>query len=465
MRLLPVGQMGGLAGIAQAEIVAARGGYPNLYSSVRGNEFDVKDFGPVGTSDDTATFQAAVNFASALGGGIVNYGGGTFLLDGLVMINCVTLQGAGTTRSYLKAKSGGAAAAVLLLDIGPVQGMWVQDCTVVPNGNAGQMGIYFQSVASTGSPFHGGWWYGGLRRVTVNGFAWHNIWLRGGGVSSLLPHQFLELDLVQSYCSATGSALLMTGQVGQVNFIGGEYDGPGLASGTTNKVNIRLYREVQNDGITVVSDEHPYAINLLGVTTQSNKQGILIDRANPVSILGCYFETIGQAITAQTSASMVIAEGCQFDNAGFVGDGSGYIVSTQGITVVAFDHNEISGNVETHFANGSGSAIFLNGNLLAATEVSTGLTIQIAVASNAIAMGLAKTALVNASANAIKNITSSLGVGEMLFVRATGGTILFDTSGNIWLGNHTGLIAGDSTACFIRFDLGGFIWNLVSVSA
>ncbi|HEY4188329.1 MAG TPA: glycosyl hydrolase family 28-related protein [Polyangia bacterium] len=78
---------------------AATGTLRSIQSKFTELQISVKDFGAVGNglADDTASCQAAINYASALGGGIVYFPPGTYLTSGalMVMTASVDLVGAG----------------------------------------------------------------------------------------------------------------------------------------------------------------------------------------------------------------------------------------------------------------------------------------------------------------------------------------------------------------------------------
>lgn len=70
--------------------------------------YDVTEFGDVGTSNDSDTFNAAIVAVNAAGGGVINIPEGTYLLadnDYLAPKNNVILRGAGMDRTILKGTS------------------------------------------------------------------------------------------------------------------------------------------------------------------------------------------------------------------------------------------------------------------------------------------------------------------------------------------------------------------------
>jgi hypothetical protein len=67
-----------------------------------GETFSVTDFGTIGTADDSAIFQAAINAQAAAGGGTVLAPAGTFAVSGLTLPGAVILRGMGKSATTLQ---------------------------------------------------------------------------------------------------------------------------------------------------------------------------------------------------------------------------------------------------------------------------------------------------------------------------------------------------------------------------
>lgn len=87
----------------------------SFYSSVG---VDVADYGATGdgVTDDTTSIQNAIDYVSAQGGGIVNFGEGTFLVTGLDMPSKVRLVGKGRYVTIIKLKNSSNADVIKTTD-------------------------------------------------------------------------------------------------------------------------------------------------------------------------------------------------------------------------------------------------------------------------------------------------------------------------------------------------------------
>ena len=432
--------------------------------------FNVKDYGALGNgvANDTAAINSAKSAALAVGGGVVYFPHGTYIASGILIGPRITYRGA-DRNTIIKPPTGDGNTFVFGMPTGPVVHAYIENLRIIANGNAGQRGIWMKGLTANGT-LPAGWWWGGMKQVTVENFASDNIWLQGTGTTGAIGiHQFLTFEDVVSYpSSATGAALRISGLVGQVTVIGGEFDGPGQAVGTTNTTNVWITREV-NDSLANVSVSAPYAINFEGSTIQSNKDGVYVDLARSVNFNGCYFENVDRSITA--NGAIVEAHGCTFANAAKAAnlDGTGYAVGSTNSSKVSVRGGSITGNVDKHFVGDA-----TNGGLVvqdvhgASPSVTTGMTPSISInGSNAITVvGSTKTCNVVSSATSLKTITSSHAPGEVFHIRATGGPVILDTGGNI---NLAGLgtpftIQAGWTISLLRIDLGG-TWIATGASA
>ena len=423
--------------------------------------FDVRAYGATGdgTTDDTAAIQAAINAAHTAGGGIVRISAGTYIVDGLTLKSGVRVSGVDWLDTILKAKAGGSATALFSLDTGPVQAASITDLSLVGNGVAGQRGIWFKAIVDGTNT--GGFWHSYLRELHISGFAGDGVWLQGGPVSGTLPHQFLSLDKLWITAADTKYAMLISGQVGQVTATGGLYDGSGIATHTTSV--LHLVREL-DDSQAIISDEMPYNITFVGVSIQTSQLGVDIDRAHGIRFQSCYWETTGKGMYIAASADLVTLAGCGFYNAANLA-GNGYIVGVDGNSRCKIDGCFITGTTDAFVKNlGSGSIEVSRNSQAGVSPVTSNLTTQISEVAGVLTLGSTTTFLVNTSGTNIVTITSEKGPGEMVFLRAWGGTIKFATGGNIDLGSQTSpyTVANNGVAVLVRMDL-GVTWQLISV--
>lgn len=416
---------------------------------------------------DTAAVQAAIDAAAAAGGGLVSLRRGTYVVSALTLKDGVTLEGAGKFVTTLRAASGAVSGTGLLsLAAGPVRAN-IRHLGVEGLGatNLGQHGIYFRSAASAGAPFHGGWWNSEINDIVVRDFHGHNIWLRGGGTSFLLPHQFLTLKNImclKNAASAGTSGVRMTGQVAQVEVIGGEYNGPAQSNDGTNIV---LGREVDDSG-AVVSDVAPAIIAFRGASMQDNKRGITVSRAFPVLLDGCWLENLSEGVTASDSAVRVTVRGSFLTNVGS-NAGAGFSIKAASSSTVVADGNVFSGASDVNLLASFGSIISRdNVNANGTKPTTSGLTVQVGVeAAGLVTLGDYRTAIVNSSATQIINVASTASVGEKVSIKAFGGTLVLNSTGSI---NASGLampftVPANAIVTLVRHDLGSD-WNIEGIT-
>jgi hypothetical protein len=300
-------------------------------------------------TDVTSALQAEIDALSAIGGGILELGAGTYRVAGLELKYRTSIRGVGMRSTILEAVAGSTATGVILMNTGYAQGTFIENLGLqgVP-GNTVQRGV--DMIATPIAPDNnGGWWMGGMRDVWIQGFKGDGIRLEGGPAiasSYLLPHQFLIFEQVFVFAGGPDAhALFQSGQVGQITFIGGEYDGSGRTTSTKAAV------WLNTDG---------YAITFIGTTFQSAPVGLKIQGARPVSLEGCYFEDVGSGITVE-SAEAVSVVGGQMSNV-HNGSGTGVAISSQtGSHVVAIGVF-IQGAVDRKFLNDATSTLHVWGD-------------------------------------------------------------------------------------------------------
>jgi hypothetical protein len=441
-------------------------------SATYGRGVSVKTFGAVGdgTADDTAEIQAAIDAMAASGGGLVWIPRGTYIVDGIVLKALVTIKGEGSRVTILKAKSGGTAEGVILLDTGSVHRAGVLDLFVEGNGNSGQHGIYFKAVPTTpGTP--AGLWYSRLEGLRVTGFSGDAIWLRGGAPGDQTPHQFLTMKDIQAFSNPNGrAALRMSGQVGQVQVYGhSEFSGSAAINQSYDGVNIRIERE-RNDDLSVKSDSAPYNVLFQNVTIQNNRRGVDIDRAKAITLDGCYFENIDRSVLAATTAHGIAVRGCSFNNAAqaYALDGTGWGIRSSGGSRVFAEDNVFQGNADYHYRGDSsaGSLVVVGGSVSTTNPVTLDMSRTVAIASNAISTDNLSTVSVTTSASSLQTINSQLTVGERIALRAEGGPITLATGGNINVGGNPSpiTIPQNAVVTLVKFGLAPDVWVIEAIS-
>lgn len=454
--------------LAWAEQVATK---LNAYVDV------VADFGAVGdgVTDDTAAIQLAIDTVEALGGGIVFFPAGTYLVTKLTLANKVSLIGAQAEVTFILSATS-AEPALVVLPVGPVTFPRIENLTFVGNAaNAGQHCFYM--YAQTDGT-HGGLWYGTFRNLIIGSvadpFLGHSIWLRGGTTAGPEPDQFnvFENLLVTRGASAASRALLMTGQCGQNRFSSCEFAGQAEGTGT----NVELSRQFTNGGTVGGStvggaadgDGFSYTTTFDLCTFQTSEYGCQQDRAQMTRWDNCYFENLDRSIFI-IAASYGNRISGYFQNAGANGGGTGYCVGVDSTSEAQLEQMIVGGTFDkiVSAANDWGvriGAVTSNADTVGKTS---GITVQVSESSGELTTHWHDNILLQPSATTIDTITSYLTPGTDLIMRVhfdTPNYVIFGPGGNISLPNGLAVQArpGD-VLVFHRADLGAD-WMLKSHS-
>ncbi len=460
-----------LDNVAPADtLFAASNKINNNFTELYGARYNVKDYGAVedGATDDTTAIQNAINAAFSNGGGVVVLNDKDYSISSLTLKRGVVLQGQGSWATNLYARAG-ASTSIISMASAQVRTVGIKGVFIYGHlSNTSQHGLYFQSVADTSTPFDGGLWYSIFEDIMIRDISGTAIWLRGGTSDTMIPNQFLSFRQVRAYHqnTSTSRALQCTGQVGQVNFDMCEFDG---VTGSKAGTNVYIGRE-QNGVGGYVGTNTPYTLNFWGCTSQHANKGFLVDSAKGINISECYFEDLYESIEVQNSAMGVVIDKCRFANAGDNPTNTGYLIKATSSSEVKIRDITDLGATDNHIIN-SGASVSADGVALGGTSlnpVTSGITLQ-QNASATLSIYKDNNWLINASATQITNIQGELFPGNLLYLRAYGGTITFAEGGNINLGGQTSpLVVSDlSIATFLRTDLSNAStkWVLQSVSA
>lgn len=434
---------------------------------------NVRKFGAKGDgiADDTAAIQSAIDAASATnGGGFVVLSAGTYSVTTLTLRPFVTLKGMGRYRTVISARPS-SAIALLQMPMGMSQATYVEDLQLNPGTvpNPGQHGFYAKAIGIDGlATTQGGWWYGGMRRVRINRFHGHGMWLRGGGMSYMNPHQFLTFDALEIFSGPNASCrgLLLTGQVGQVTWNGCEIDGNGQgAIGAGTSLDIR--RATGDDGVTAISDASPYSNTFNTCTFQANALGASVQRASGTLFLNCWFEDLASGLEVSTSAENTVVESSSFGDAGKNSFGTGYCIKATSASVLSTG-NRFVGEIDAIYReDSSGFITHLGGYSASAPPVTVGMTKQVGVVDGTLNITYAKTLILSSATdiNPLKTITSKHMPGTVIHFKAWTRTIVIASGGNIGGGGHAFpiIVPQNAVVSMVKYDLGG-AWEITSIS-
>jgi len=281
---------------------------------------NVRDYGAKGdnTTDDTAAFQAAIDYANSVwvggsqlgGGATVFIPAGRYKLGALIYKNGVNLQGEGKLNTQLRVfgnnttlLAASANTAAMTSSGNLYYGSW-KDFAILswdgaggstPTGQVGWDAIGFSRWHCENIYFGWGAGFTGIRLT--------NAILAGAGGPSNLYNTFIGCTAEKHYLGAGGVGLLLGDtsstkeQITTWNWIGGYIRGSGDGTGT---------------GLNLQSGT---GCTFYGVTFEANGNAVLLGSAsgtrfaNSIDFIGCYWE--GNTVNWNVSA------GCT--NNGFIG--------------------------------------------------------------------------------------------------------------------------------------------------
>ncbi|MBD8710205.1 MULTISPECIES: M10 family metallopeptidase C-terminal domain-containing protein [Pseudomonas] len=238
------------------------------------NSFSVKDFGAVGDghTDDTLALQAAIDAASAAGGGTVVIPSGTYIVsaqasgNALILKDNVQLEGDATDRATLKLASGSSADIDGILR---ADGDAVGVSNLVIDGNrAHTTGVVSDLSLGDGVQLT-------LNYVQATNASGYGLDLRAEGS---------QVQANKAYVDYNGQGGVITaGLVGSAlnDLIVRDNDGNGLT--TQGVVTVQDINSTSNQGygVAVEGDANGHAAQLISGSISSNRtSGVLIDKAS-----------------------------------------------------------------------------------------------------------------------------------------------------------------------------------------
>lgn len=430
---------------------------------------NVRDFGAKGdgAADDTNAIQAAITAAGASTvSATVFLPSGSYVVRSIEMVKGVSIQGAGRDKTTIYAKSGDSSAALITFPAGYTDHVFLSDFTLWGGGsnNPNQRAILAYARSADGGPGSAGWGNGGMARVLIRNFQGDALWLRGGGggTRELWQHQFLvfsHVDFIADRESAGGASARVTGKAGQLTWINCQFS---TSAGTSESAgtNLVLAQERDEQG-AFLSTSNSYAHTFLNCSVEGRARGVTIEGAFSIAFVGTFMEALGNAVRASSDARGITMIGTHFASAGHNAAANGALVEGSGTSVVSIFGGTVVGLVDRTWVD----AVVAKGVTIDPTSQSASNTGQFAVNDGEITTRQYSTTIVNSPAT-LSKITSSLGVGEVLFVKAFGGALTLSDSGNIGLGGRPGpvVLPQNAIASFVRYDLTGD-WQLASTSA
>lgn len=442
----------------------------NVVSDMGGLVVNARDFGVVDDGADVSgQLQTAIDFAR--NNGLALYlPAGDYSADGLVLRDHSRVFGAGPESTIIRAVPGSRSSAVLTIDSGPVRGVLVDGIGLEAAGNGEQHGVHVASRRGSGQS-SSGLWHSDFRNIRVYNFGGAQVWLQGGGQDALDPIQFLTFTnvvLERRNDSARSMSLLMSGQVNQTLWLNGRIDGFG-SQGDHPGTNVKICRQLDSyapevDGSTVyVSNRTGHSHLFANVTFQQAQLGVYIEAAESVSFDTCHFEGLDNGLRFDNSGQNRV-DRSHFANSA-LGEGDAYSIRADNGALVSGSGNVFIGRYGVMAScDGSAAQIVLSNSMGSSPVVTHNLSKRIDPGAS-IAVGAATSVVLAASAVPIREVSAARFPGESVVFKATGGSVFFDSGGNIDFGGTQPPleITAGGTLTLVRFDDGGPAWAIQAV--
>ena len=433
---------------------------PAVVSDLGGLVANARDFGiNGGKADESRLFQEAIDFAQEHGLALY-LPAGSYRADGLVLRDRTRLIGAGPEASVIHAVPGSKNGSILSIPRGIVRGALVEAVGLEAAGNEEQHGIHVFARRGKGDDASG-LWHSDFKNVRVYNFEGAQMWLQGGGTDARDPVQFLTLQnvvLERRHDSARSIGLLMSGQVNQTVWLGGRIDGFG-SRGDHPGVNVKVCRQLDQydpstDTTKYISNRTGHTHLFSGVTFQQAQLAVYVDKADSLTFDTCHFEGLDSGLLFSLAGQNRV-DRSHFANSALGQEEPFSIRVINGATVSGSGNVFIGEYGYMALADDSGATVALSNTLGSSPAVTRNLTRRIDPAAT-INIGGATTVVLNASPTPVRVVTASLFPGERVVFKASGGSVFFESGGNIDLeGASTPVeILAGGTLTLARFDSG-----------
>jgi hypothetical protein len=420
--------------------------------------------------DWTAATAQAISDVKSFGGGTVRFPAGSYPHTRIIRRHSVSLLGDGSSSTYFTALSfnPGGTYGYLEIEDGAVSashmtGIHVMGSAVQgfaqPNVNPTQWGMYIKAKWDAGH-IHGGLWYSNHTDIRFSNFNF-GVWTRGGYTNANYqrPIQFLKFYQVFIQVPTDGEALRMTGQHGQIEFIGG------AAEGRDGVVALRCVSLDWDPDPSTMADDGWFGENINDLPGQGNavqapinvtfgaefsmqksQEGAFARNCRAVFFDECWFERIGKLFTLAANAKVYASKNHlanAADGGTFGAAGSGYLYSLSGNAYLSFEHNNEPYGIVDNYINPSvdfNNILGLNvkgmpsGDATGKYKPASFKTLTIT--GSTLDLQAHKFVVVNPAADATIKLTSLKGTaapGEVVVIRPLNGTITLTNAGNISL--------------------------------
>ncbi|WP_067530912.1 glycosyl hydrolase family 28-related protein [Nocardia crassostreae] len=434
---------------------------PTVVSDLGGLVANARDFGIAGgETDESARLQNAIDYAHENGLALF-LPAGRYTADGLLLREGTRLIGAGPEGTVIRAVPGSGNGPVLGIGRGPTRYVTVEGIGIEDAGNPDQHGIHIHARRG-GEDTASGLWHSAFRLLRVAGFAGAQLWLQGGGHDARDPLQFLTFDgviLERRNDSERSLGLLMSGQVNQTAWTGGRIDGFGAAATAAPGINVKICRQLSgydasDNGGPYLSDRIGHSHVFTDVTFQQAALGVFVDRAESITFDTCHFEGLGSGLLF-SGVDHCRVDRCHFANSA-LGQGEPFSVRAVAGARVSGTGNVFLGRFgDMASADDSGASVLMSNGVGRDMAVTRNLTQRIEPAVE-IDVGAAVTVALSASPTPVRVVKATHFPGERVVLKAAGGSVFFESGGNIDFENvATPLeLRSGGTLTLVRFDSG-----------
>lgn len=327
--------------------------------------------------DWTPATAAASYYVKSKGGGTVRYPSGAYPHRIMTKLHSVSWDGDGSSSTFITALPVTTTGHYGLIEVeaGAVSASHMSDMHIMGSATPGfalapvnstQWGMYFKAKWDAAYQ-HGGLWYSNFTNVRISNFN-KGIWTRGGytNLHYQRPIQFLKFYQFFVQVPNGGEAIRMTGQHGQIDFIGGS------GEGRDGAVALRCVTiDFDPDPATMADNNSGHGestAHVAGVdhavlapinvtfggkfSFQKAQEGLYGRGCRAVVVERCWVEDIGKFVTLTGSGQAVVTKNHlanAADGSKFGSPGSGYLYKCGSAAGIDFaEDNEIQGVVDNY---------------------------------------------------------------------------------------------------------------------
>lgn len=456
-------------------IISGSGRWIRQYSgNINVNFFGIKG-GGIPSYSISDRIQNVIDFASSnswytnLSGMTIYFPNGQYFIDKpLILKDKVKIIGDNGTLFVANANS--SYDYMIKIGTGPIVNCGIENLRLDTNNNSNLGGIHFKGA---GNPT-GGIWESKFKNININNLKGNGIYLEGGpkAPNYNIPNQFLTFENIRVTRSVDNyNSLKITGQNGQITFLNCTFDGA-ISKGTN------VYIGIPNDGNIA-----PAVLSFINCTFQSSEYGVRLNSAENITFDNCWFEQLDVSLDVLDSKSINILNSRFADAAGFgsltttmIPVNTGRCINVKN-SIITVENNYVTvtnpsspdaQNEKFIYGAEDNNVINLKNNSFQDYRLGYTFGVMQTVLINSLThnginvsgvdISSKKIVFINNS-GVINRINSTINSGELIFLRANGGSLTFNkltngTNGyNIHLNGRSNLVlTTGQAATFMKID-------------